>query len=517
VLTKPVYYTLDCYQILNKNMKRHRKLFEQLEEFLANQQDIHRRSINTQYSNVVNTALMDTVITKNIIECENSDLIDRMSYKSGEITTYNPKDLAMSSILDVSVFSQFKSLSKALAKEEETTAKKKEFSPIKKKLVERADLTKRENNSKTKPLVGKLNTMKSVESVINSIKSKYNKLRKLDMKEDLSKIKFNKPGEAGAKPKKGVVNIANFQSAVLRSLKETSQTTSQLCTTRKDDVSMAESVKRENSNKNVSLNRMTLRKQSNNKDSIGSSLGFSGGVEQNQDRKSVYNINFNLNLNLNVKQPDKAADQSKSKDRKPRIISNLEIHKNMSNTTLTDRNNNSIDGKNPYYKSAINNIKNLYYEQFPKKEEKNRDASMDSINKSRSRSYDKYGRSASRNDISKGLIYNQSSSKKPKQPASDIFSLKTKVSQSPRKSQQGISSYNSYYTKGAKEMTAREKNSMQSYQNSLSNINNSVIRKSKGDVKPSSINLNTVKIDSGLSTSRCETTSKEKSKNKVFK
>jgi hypothetical protein len=481
-----MYFTLDAHPILNQNIKRHRKLFEQLEEFLTNQQD-HRRSINTQYSNVVNTEIMDSVITKNIIECETSDLIDRMRYKSGEITTCNAKDLVMSSVLDVSVFSQFKSLSKALAKEESNEIqKKKELSPIKKHDVKAG--------AKVNTIANKLNSLKSVENIINSIKLKYNKLKTVDKNKDNHKLNFDKLDDK-LNLKKGVAGIVNYQSEALRTLKDNSN----LCTTTEDEASIADSVKRKNSNK-ISTNRLlTLRKDSN-KENSGSVLG-SSGIQAQQDQKQVYNINLNLNLNLNVK--DDKPTTEKLMDNKPKVINNIEKSKNVA---ITATNPQTTIKKKQTKQASLSNIKSLYYQQYST--ETNRYDSIESTNRSRSRShsFDKYGKNTNRDDISR---INSNSQRRPL--VSDI-PLKTEVSQSPaKKPLQGTSAYNCYYTKN--KVVKINNTNMNSCKSSLyDTTNNSAIRKSKVNARPLSINLNTLNTVQP----RCET-SKEKTKNKVFK
>jgi hypothetical protein len=424
---------MNCYQLLYKNIKRHRKYYEQLENMINNPQ---RMRGNTQFSNVVNTGLMDTVITKNIIENEKSDLIDRNTYVSGEITKCEVQDMGMSSILDVSVFSQFKSLSKALTKEEN-------LSPIKKKnekvLIPKFALIDKLTDPKTNTIVkNRLNNLKSVENIVNSIKAKYNKLKRMDSKDTKSRkpediTPIIKPKEKPVFGSKNI-NFANFKNAVIKNLKETSN----LCTTDKDSVN--NTLKRDNSTKNINT-PCTLRKQSN-KDSIVS----------NNSEKSVYNINFNLNLNLNL-------------NKKPKVLNNLELSKN----PLTDRNNSS---DNKYYKGSINNIKNLYYQQFPKP---GRLETIDS--NSRSKSQDR----SSRNTSARGLIYNSSNKSR------DMFSLK-KVSKRDNSARNSINSYNS--------------------------VTSTTARKYK-DVKPQSINLNTLRLDKkSLSNSKMDTS---RSKNKVFK
>jgi hypothetical protein len=592
-------------------MKRHRKLLEQLDEMYVNQAESKR--VSSHFTKFVDTGLMDSVITKNIIENEESHLIAKMSYRSGEISEYDgKKDAGLISVLDVSLYSQFKVLSKQLAKDEAMTMnelkgdktpinivnkdKKQGISPIRKRIDPLGSANSNRGNS-TNNNVGekssnkiiananKANNLKSIENLINTIKSKYNKLKVVETGKDQRKssVKIIKPEiETSAniniktinKAKKDTIGIANFKHAILKTKREVSQRDSS-----KDNVSLGGIFKKLDYNNNINNNinsnnfiknamsKFALRKGVK-KDSIGSTLNSvrdTNNTNANNPmspnnangQKPVYNINFNLNLNLNVNKPESKApasglNTSRSRDKikeKLNKLINIPLDGNSGSNTskrniepLTDRTK-SVDkgGLSPfyYYKDSLsNNIKNLYYKQYPsgvtntsnvnfKKSKDNRDNSL--TNRSHSRSIERYRKVTTRGDYS-NLVTNESK----KAPVSKIFNLKNRmISSSPggaRKNilQQPDNSYNHYYSKAVsgRDQLGRSINTQHSYNNSINNGNDkgagaNSSRRPKGDARPLSINLNNYKLDlnnisRGNLSSKLDS-SRDKNKRKVFK
>jgi hypothetical protein len=534
---RPVYYMFDCYNLLFKNMKRHRKLLDRMEEMYELQQE-PKGPVVTDFTNVVDTGLMDSIITKNIIECEDSDLIDRMSYRSGEISEFNAVEVSLTSKLDISMFSQFKGLSKGIMKEASEdvgvvlkTARQKlkdELSPIHKLAANEKE------PQKIKLVMNKLN-IKSIETIVNSIKAKYCK-NKIELTKVGGKLRLVKPeGKASG----NALNIKTVKGGVNKNALDINL--KNVLRTLKGDGGISETERDRNIISGITTQRkpesaenqrnaktpITLRRQPARKDSAGS---VNGDVEV-QGQKPIYNINFNLNLNLNVGNKGEDKQQGMSGVR-PKVLS-LNKHNGI---MLTDRDSKSAEGKKPYIQGhgVVTNIKNLYYKQQPVTASGLRTDTIESsrggADSSRSRSGDKYLKI----DYSKGLIFNNSAVRTPRQPSRDILYLKEKLASASagrtgRTGQTGQqeTSYNSYFLKQG-QSTSRDNSSrvttggMNSYTNTLSGIkHSSVIRKLKGDIQPTRINLNTKNRLDGvggfLSSKREGSVSKERAKNKVFK
>jgi hypothetical protein len=491
MLTKPIYYTLNCYELLYKNMKRHQKLLERLEELYLLQEEPKDKV--PDFTNVVDTGLMDSIITKNIIECEDSRLIDKMSYKSGEITEFDAHGVSMFSKLDVSLFSQFKGLSKALGTGNNVERLKlDDLSPIH-RVSQGAD------ELRSRFAMNKLN-IKSIETIVKSIKAKYCKNKFINGKEQykFKMVKHDKPNEklnikSAKDSKRNYLNINNLKNAFksknnpVNDNISNQQTMSIINTQRKPESADCQRNK----------TPISLRRQPERVAKTADSVNGTGEIEAGQ--KPIYNINFNLNLNLNMKDQESKA--------KPKLFNNLDPGKSI------DRNPKSAEGKkNPFYKSI--NIKSLYYKQLPVSASDSRKdiESYRVVETSRSRSSDKYKRS----DYSKGILINNSATKTPRKQSKAVLNLKEKIASAPLSARRPgkETSQNNYFLKNTNCRDSSSKSNNTNSYNSSSIKSNSVIRTLKGDITPLRINLNTKNITGSI---RQESSSKERIKNKVFK
>jgi hypothetical protein len=201
--------------------------------------------VNKDFTNLIDTGIMDTVIT-NVIECEESKMFDKLSYRS-DISEYNKDNKIDISSLDKSLVKQFKTIKKELTHKEST--QNKDNVPVK-------DLES--TNAKIKIAMNKLN-IKSIESIVNSIRAK----DKLKLNKDFKNRFFkNKP------------EVKDFKNAIY--LKDTS------------------------SNNEPNKNRIIktpIAKCSLRKIKESSINGSNSDALPNP----VLNINLNINLNLKSK------------------------------------------------------------------------------------------------------------------------------------------------------------------------------------------------------------------------
>jgi hypothetical protein len=99
------YYTLECYKIISSNRRRKMRLLETYLQYgLGNR-------VNKEFSNILdNTGLVENIISRQL---------DVTEYEIIKIIEKQENTLLKTSVLDISLFSQFKALTKAINNEPE--------------------------------------------------------------------------------------------------------------------------------------------------------------------------------------------------------------------------------------------------------------------------------------------------------------------------------------------------------------------------------------------------------------
>jgi hypothetical protein len=434
---------------------------EQYEELMFNQQ---YRPSNADFSKVVDTGIMDSIITKKSGMTTEISVFDMLNRRKGkpndEISDFDNKGVVSNnsnSALDNSLFQQFKNLSKVMTgadnnniiatapgkdinKECAEASKKEVYLPTDTNVVVNKDANNINNKNdmkycvteteggvkaekRRKFLINRVHSFNNIDNIVNTIKSKYNKLKLLEDKETIkvnsqqSIVKLAKKEFADSsnkiKSRKNSLNIVGLNAYKKNAIK-TSKDSGPYINTEYELSSIMNKRdgkdSRSNSRKKTSVkpNNAKQTKESKGSTTNGSNSGATnhtnslGGVNtNNNNKKSVYNINLNLNLQLNVKQDkDKNtnnnsntnnSNNTKRKDTMPEQPSkgnsinknnNLDINQSkLCQFVFTDRNSMDVNDTTGYNAlNTINNtnnstikkeskretsIKNLYYSKVP--------------------------------------------------------------------------------------------------------------------------------------------------------
>jgi hypothetical protein len=503
-------------------MRKHRKLYEQCEELRLNNQD--KKIVNSKFTNLVDTGLMDSIITKKV-DITEFDVINTLNLINVDTTQHQDTSTIKNSVLDASLYSQFRVLSKGITSGLEAGCIQTETCEKIKKESEKDKNEKAEK--KTKLVLNKLN----IDDLVKTIKSKYNKLLMFNG----SKHNSRKPSTNTSKNKKEVIpsNIKTHSKNNLVGLVINNNVINYYCQTEPDEfneLQFGQSKKKRNEINLKQNAKPTL-------DSIGSTNGsnLNNGLNANnsnsQKQKSENNI-------IQQKTASEITDRS-SKEGKfnSELLCNMALT-NVNSLEFTDsslRNNYKInnvikDSKpKPSTFDNKNSIKSLYYQK--ETTGRNRNMSNDA-NNSRSRSNDMLSLYLNKKKIDNSLSRQDSTSSRRIKPL--IHELKRNVysapgsnnpvSISPSKERKKENNYYNVNYKPVYTQNCSISKNVSTQSNKYNSVNlaynaskGGVLRKPKFDVQPTQISMKRYNIDNEVTQRGSSKSDLSKEKRKVFK